>query len=55
MPTFNVQVKHAGKVVKLPLNTDATPAVFKAVVSAETGVPLDRIKIMIKGTVLKVS
>jgi len=53
MPTFNVQVKHAGKTHKLSLNTDAPPLAFKDAVYAATGVPLDRMKVMVKGGILK--
>ncbi|KAH8105719.1 cysteine proteinase [Phellopilus nigrolimitatus] len=54
MPTLNVKIKHAGKVYDdLPLNTDAPPAFFRQAVSEKTSVPLDRMKIMVKGGVLK--
>lgn len=55
MPTFNVQIKHAGKIHKLSLNTDASPVAFKEAVYEVTGVPLDRMKVMVKGGILKVS
>ncbi|KAI5118721.1 hypothetical protein M0805_004519 [Coniferiporia weirii] len=54
MPTLKVKIKHAGKVLEdLPLNTDAPPSVFKQTVYEKTGVPTDRMKVMIKGGVLK--
>lgn len=55
MPVFNVQIKHAGKTHKLPLNTDAPPVAFKEAVYEVTGVPLDRMKVMVKGGILKVN
>ena len=55
MPVLKVKIKHAGKVSDdLELNTDVPPAVFKALVSERTNVPIDRMKIMIKGGILKV-
>ncbi len=54
MPSLNVQVKHAGKTHKLSLNTDAPPVAFKEAVYEVTGVPLDRMKVMVKGGILKV-
>ncbi|THH05676.1 hypothetical protein EW145_g4618 [Phellinidium pouzarii] len=54
MPTFSVKIKHAGKVLEdFPLNTDAPPSVFKQIIYERTGVPTDRMKVMIKGGVLK--
>lgn len=56
MPTLKVKIKHAGKVHdNVPLNTDAPPAVFKQSVYERTGVPIDRMKVMVKGGTLKVS
>lgn len=56
MPTMKVKIKHAGKTHEdLELNTDAPPTAFKQLVYERTGVPLDRMKIMVKGGVLKVS
>ena len=55
MPSYNVQVKHGGKTHKLLLSTDAPPTAFKQTVYESTGVPMDRMKVMIKGGMLKVS
>lgn len=56
MPTMKVKIKHAGKIHEdLELNTDAPPTAFKQLVYERTGVPLDRMKVMVKGGVLKVS
>lgn len=54
MPTIPVSVKHAGKTHQLDLNTDVPATVFKQDVYQVTGVPPDRMKVMIKGGVLKV-
>ena len=54
MPMLNVHIKHAGKVYDLPLNTDVPATVFKESVYQVTGVPVERMKVMIKGGVLKV-
>ena len=54
MPSYKVHIKHAGKVYDLPLNTDASAKTFKESVYQVTGVPLERMKIMIKGGMLKV-
>lgn len=56
MPTLKVKVKNAGKVYDdIDLNTDAPASVFKQTVYERTGVPVDRMKVMVKGGVLKVS
>jgi ubiquitin carboxyl-terminal hydrolase 14 len=49
MPQYSVTVKHGGKAYPLPLNTDAPPTDFKQAVYAATGVPVDRMKVMLKG------
>ena len=55
MATVTVNIKHAGKVVTdLPLDTSAPPAAFKQVVYEKTGIPVDRMKVMVKGGILKV-
>ncbi|KAF8578878.1 cysteine proteinase [Ramaria rubella] len=53
MPTIPVSVKHAGKIHQLQLDTDAPATTFKHDVYQVTGVPPDRMKVMIKGGVLK--
>ena len=54
MSPFKVLVKHAGKTHELYLDSDQPPAAFKEVIYQATGVPVDRMKVMAKGTVLKV-
>ncbi|KAF9562882.1 ubiquitin carboxyl-terminal hydrolase 6 [Agrocybe pediades] len=53
MAPFQVHIKHAGKTYDLPLDPDLPPAVFKDSVYNVTGVPTDRMKVMVKGGVLK--
>ncbi|KAF8525714.1 hypothetical protein JB92DRAFT_3081660 [Gautieria morchelliformis] len=53
MPAIPVAVKHAGKTHQLQLDTDAPATAFKNEVYQVTGVPPDRMKVMIKGGVLK--
>lgn len=55
MAPLTVKIKHAGKVHELPLDPDQPATVFKDAVYQLTGVPPDRMKVMIKGGVLKVS
>jgi hypothetical protein len=54
MAPLKVSVKHAGKTHELYLDTDQSPAAFKDLIYQATGVPVDRMKVMAKGTVLKV-
>jgi len=49
-----VHIKHAGKVYDIELNPDLPASAFKNAIYQVTGVPLDRMKVMIKGGVLKV-
>jgi len=53
MPEIPVNIKHAGRVYPLKVNTDAPATDFKQAVYEATGVPVDRVKIMVKGGVLK--
>ncbi|KAG5653925.1 hypothetical protein H0H81_009282 [Sphagnurus paluster] len=53
MAPLAVQIKHAGKVYDVQLDPDLPPAVFKDAVYQATGVPVDRMKVMVKGGVLK--
>ncbi|GJJ09334.1 hypothetical protein Clacol_003556 [Clathrus columnatus] len=53
MPKISVSVKHAGKTHHLELDPDEPATVFKQDVYQLTGVPPDRMKVMIKGGVLK--
>jgi ubiquitin carboxyl-terminal hydrolase 14 len=55
MAPLKVHVKHAGKKHDVDLNPDAPPLAFKEAVYQLTGVPIDRMKVMVKGGVLKVS
>ena len=54
MPPLPVQIKHAGKVHDVQLDTERPPIAFKEAIYHVTGVPVDRMKVMIKGGVLKV-
>ncbi|KAH7882689.1 hypothetical protein F5I97DRAFT_301459 [Phlebopus sp. FC_14] len=53
MAPLAVHIKHAGKVLDVQLNPDLSPVVFKEAVYQVTGVPPDRMKVMVKGGVLK--
>ncbi|EGO03001.1 hypothetical protein SERLA73DRAFT_176488 [Serpula lacrymans var. lacrymans S7.3] len=53
MAPFEVHIKHAGKVHDLQLDPDLPASIFKDAVYQVTGVPPDRMKVMIKGGVLK--
>ncbi|KAG6812904.1 hypothetical protein H0H92_015456 [Tricholoma furcatifolium] len=53
MSPLAVHIKHAGKIYDLNLDPDLPPAVFKDAVYQATGVPVDRMKVMVKGGVLK--
>lgn len=54
MAPIPVKIKHAGKVLDVQLDPDQQPVVFKDAVYQVTGVPPERMKVMIKGGVLKV-
>lgn len=54
MSPVAVHVKHAGKVHDVQLDTDLPPAAFKEAIYQVTGVPPERMKVMIKGGMLKV-
>jgi len=53
MVKLDVSIKHAGKLHKLVLDTDVPPVAFKQTIQDLTGVPIERMKVMIKGGVLK--
>lgn len=55
MSPLAVHIKHAGKVYDLQLDPNLPPSVFKDTIYQATGVPPDRMKVMVKGGVLKVS
>ena len=54
MSPLAVHIKHAGKVHNVELNTDLPPGAFKEAIYQVTGVPPERMKVMIKGGMLKV-
>ena len=54
MAPLKVHIKHAGSKHDLQLDTEKPPLAFKEAVYQCTGVPVDRMKIMVKGGVLKV-
>lgn len=51
---MDVHIKHAGKIYDVRLDPDLPPAAFKEAIYQKTGVPPDRMKVMMKGGVLKV-
>jgi len=55
MSPLSVHIKHAGKVYDVQLDPDLPPSVFKDAIYHATGVPPDRMKVILKGGVLKVS
>jgi len=54
MTQLAVHIKHSGKVYNVTLDPNLHPTVFKEAVYQVTGVPPDRMKVMIKGGILKV-
>jgi ubiquitin carboxyl-terminal hydrolase 14 len=54
MAPLNVHIKHAGKVHDVQLDIDQPPTIFKDAIYQVTGVPPERMKVMIKGGTLKV-
>lgn len=54
MAPLKVHIKHAGKKYDLELDPQKPPLAFKEAVYQSTGVPVDRMKVMVKGGVLKV-
>ncbi|XP_006455692.1 hypothetical protein AGABI2DRAFT_195095 [Agaricus bisporus var. bisporus H97] len=53
MAPIPVHIKHAGKLSDIQLDPDLPPSAFKDAVYQITGVPVDRMKVMVKGGVLK--
>ncbi|EJF59278.1 cysteine proteinase [Dichomitus squalens LYAD-421 SS1] len=53
MAPISVKIKHAGKVHDVQLDPDQPATLFKDAVYQLTGVPPDRMKVMIKGGILK--
>ena len=54
MAPLKVHIKHAGKKHDVELDQEKPPISFKEAVYQVTGVPVDRMKVMVKGGVLKV-
>lgn len=54
MSLLAVHIKHAGKVYDIQLDPGLPPSVFKDAIYHATGVPPDRMKVMVKGGFLKV-
>ena len=54
MAPIGVHIKHAGRVHDVQLDIDQSPTVFKDAVYQVTGVPSERMKVMVKGGILKV-
>ena len=54
MAPLAVKIKHAGKVHDVELDVSLPPGAFKEAIYQKTGVPPDRMKVMIKGGILKV-
>lgn len=54
MAPLNVHIKHAGKTHDVSLDPELPPKAFKEAVYQVTGVPVERMKVMVKGGVLKV-
>ncbi|KAF9261991.1 cysteine proteinase [Marasmius fiardii PR-910] len=53
MAPLAVNIKHSGKAYNVQLDPELPPKAFKEAVYQVTGIPLDRMKIMVKGGVLK--
>ena len=54
MAPLNVHIKHAGRIHDVQLDIDQSPTVFKDAIYQVTGVPPERMKVMVKGGILKV-
>ncbi|KAF8192747.1 cysteine proteinase [Mycena galopus ATCC 62051] len=53
MAPISVNIKHSGKSYALQLDPDLPAKAFKEAVYQATGIPVDRMKVMVKGGVLK--
>ncbi|KAF5366810.1 hypothetical protein D9758_006579 [Tetrapyrgos nigripes] len=53
MAPLSVNVKHAGKTLPVQLDLELPPGAFKESIYQVTGIPVDRMKVMVKGGVLK--
>ena len=54
MAPIKVHIKHAGKVLDVDLDVSQPAVAFKESIYQVTGVPIDRMKVMVKGGMLKV-
>lgn len=54
MAPLNVHIKHAGRVHDVQLDIDQPPTAFKDAIYQVTGVSPERMKVMVKGGMLKV-
>ena len=54
MAPLAVKIKHAGKTHDVQLDPELPAAAFKDAIYQKTGVPPERMKVMIKGGMLKV-
>jgi ubiquitin carboxyl-terminal hydrolase 14 len=50
---LNVAIKHGGKVCDVVLDSSLPPSAFKQSIYEATGIPVERMKVMIKGGILK--
>ena len=53
--TLPIKIKHAGKTYDLEVDTSAPATLFKDQIYQKTGVPVDKVKVPVKGGMLKVS
>lgn len=54
MAPIDVHIKHSGKTYNnIKLDPDLPPGVFKDSIYQVTGIPVERMKVMVKGGVLK--
>ncbi|THV03496.1 cysteine proteinase [Dendrothele bispora CBS 962.96] len=53
MAPLAVNIKHAGKTHAVQLDPELPPGAFKEAIYQATGIPVDRLKVMVKGGVLK--
>ncbi|WVQ81759.1 hypothetical protein IAT38_003884 [Cryptococcus sp. DSM 104549] len=51
--TMELTIKHAGKTHLVPVDPTTTTPSFKDAIYRKTGVPVDRMKVMVKGKIVK--
>lgn len=51
MDTFNITVKHRGKKINVNINAEWPGTFIMKLISSETSVPLDKVKVIIKGKI----